>query len=150
MRGLPLVLASLVACAHEGDDAGECSDAADNDRDGLFDCDDSDCTGSPDCEGLNALDDSLCTQTCERLYSEEGCEIQRPGRDSENLILTCLDYCLEAWAVEGEVGDYDPYERATSNASITLENQAQAELWAQCVADLSCEELQNGYCAPIW
>lgn len=33
----------------EGDNAGECSDAADNDRDGLFDCDDPDCSGSPDC-----------------------------------------------------------------------------------------------------
>ena len=27
----------------EGDDAGECNDGADNDRDGLFDCDDPDC-----------------------------------------------------------------------------------------------------------
>lgn len=35
--------------ALEGDDAGECSDSADNDRDGLFDCDDTDCTGSSDC-----------------------------------------------------------------------------------------------------
>lgn len=33
----------------EGDDAGECSDSADNDRDGAFDCDDADCTGSSDC-----------------------------------------------------------------------------------------------------
>ena len=31
----------------EGDDAGECNDGADNDRDGLFDCDDPDCAGSP-------------------------------------------------------------------------------------------------------
>jgi len=35
---------------YEGDEAGECSDAADNDRDGLFDCDDDGCDGSPDCE----------------------------------------------------------------------------------------------------
>ena len=34
----------------EGDDAFECSDGADNDLDGSFDCDDSGCTGSPDCE----------------------------------------------------------------------------------------------------
>lgn len=33
----------------EGDDPGECSDGADNDRDSLYDCDDSDCAGSPDC-----------------------------------------------------------------------------------------------------
>jgi hypothetical protein len=34
----------------EGDDAGECSDGADNDLDGYFDCDDNGCWGSPDCE----------------------------------------------------------------------------------------------------
>jgi len=35
---------------YEGDDIGECSDLADNDRDGLFDCDDPDCSGSPLCK----------------------------------------------------------------------------------------------------
>ncbi len=34
----------------EGDEAGECSDGADNDQNGLFDCDDEGCFGSPDCE----------------------------------------------------------------------------------------------------
>jgi len=34
---------------YEGDDPGECADDADNDRDGLFDCDDSDCQGSKAC-----------------------------------------------------------------------------------------------------
>ncbi|MDP2306069.1 MAG: hypothetical protein Q8P18_08575 [Pseudomonadota bacterium] len=34
----------------EGDDAGECADAADNDRNGYFDCDDLGCKGSPDCD----------------------------------------------------------------------------------------------------
>jgi hypothetical protein len=33
----------------EGDDPGECTDRADNDRDGSFDCDDPDCAASPDC-----------------------------------------------------------------------------------------------------
>jgi hypothetical protein len=37
----------------EGNDAGECSDAADNDEDGLFDCLDPDCAGSPDCTGTS-------------------------------------------------------------------------------------------------
>ncbi len=36
--------------AFEGDQAGECTDGADNDRDGLYDCDDPDCAGSPDCQ----------------------------------------------------------------------------------------------------
>lgn len=33
----------------EGDDAGECEDGADNDRDGKFDCDDPDCQGASAC-----------------------------------------------------------------------------------------------------
>ncbi len=52
------VLLSLVACSDvtislapefEGDDPGECSDAADNDENGLFDCDDEGCQGAPEC-----------------------------------------------------------------------------------------------------
>ena len=34
----------------EGDEPGECSDSADNDVDGLFDCDDPDCAGAPECQ----------------------------------------------------------------------------------------------------
>lgn len=41
----------LAACAGEaeGDAAGECEDGADNDRDGMFDCNDPDCLGAPAC-----------------------------------------------------------------------------------------------------
>ena len=41
---------------YEGDESGECSDNADNDQDGLFDCDDEGCAGSEDC--LNDTDTS--------------------------------------------------------------------------------------------
>ena len=58
MRISPLFLVAALgagfalACAggkHEGNKSGECSDGADNDDDGLFDCDDDDCDGSSDC-----------------------------------------------------------------------------------------------------
>jgi hypothetical protein len=42
----------------EGSDAGDCSDEADNDLDGLFDCDDDGCAGSPACEEADADADS--------------------------------------------------------------------------------------------
>ncbi|HCH61186.1 MAG TPA: hypothetical protein DFR83_00180, partial [Deltaproteobacteria bacterium] len=42
---------TTAAVDFEGDVAGECSDAVDNDRDRLFDCDDPDCAGAPDCAG---------------------------------------------------------------------------------------------------
>ena len=34
----------------EGQYPGECIDGADNDRDGLFDCDDPDCVDAPGCQ----------------------------------------------------------------------------------------------------
>ena len=42
---------------YEGDSAGECGDDADNDRDGLFDCDDPDCAGASNCSGAGDDDD---------------------------------------------------------------------------------------------
>ncbi len=48
-----LLLLNFVAAgcagAHEGANPGECSDGADNDGDGAYDCEDSDCAGSSDC-----------------------------------------------------------------------------------------------------
>ena len=54
--GCPVITESMVsdrlgdAVGTEGRFAGECSDAADNDGDGLYDCDDPDCAASPDCQ----------------------------------------------------------------------------------------------------
>lgn len=50
--GLLVLLLAVPAFAqddYEGDGPGECTDRADNDRDGKFDCDDDGCKGSPDC-----------------------------------------------------------------------------------------------------
>ena len=65
MRTTPsLLLLTLLlpACgggkATEGQNAGECTDGADNDADGAFDCDDSDCAGAPDCGGDTGGDDT--------------------------------------------------------------------------------------------
>ena len=43
----------------EGDEVGECNDGADNDRDGLFDCDDPNCAGAPVCK----LDENQSNET---------------------------------------------------------------------------------------
>ena len=50
----------------EGDEPGECSDQADNDRDGLFDCDDPNCYGAENCK-LNNENNSTN-------YSQKDCE----------------------------------------------------------------------------
>ncbi len=54
-RGAPYLLLTLALCAgctsgrYEGGEAGDCSDGADNDADGSYDCVDSGCAASPDC-----------------------------------------------------------------------------------------------------
>jgi hypothetical protein len=54
-----LLLIGLTACTlPEGRDAYDCSDGADNDGDGLFDCDDDGCSGSPDCAGSDTGPDA--------------------------------------------------------------------------------------------
>jgi hypothetical protein len=51
-RAVAALTVLLFGCGpYEGDDPGECTDGADNNRDGLFDCDDEGCLGSPDCVG---------------------------------------------------------------------------------------------------
>ena len=60
MRGLGLLLLSMTfACGDsteeetkiiEGQNPGDCSDLADNDVDGDFDCDDDGCKNSPECK----------------------------------------------------------------------------------------------------
>ncbi len=46
-----VVLSTMESCtvSAEGTSPGDCTDRADNDGDGLFDCDDDGCAGSPDC-----------------------------------------------------------------------------------------------------
>ena len=52
MGTMILATALLGGCTGiEGDEPGECSDDADNDQDGLFDCDDPDCLGASSCDG---------------------------------------------------------------------------------------------------
>ena len=68
MRSLMMValLGSwTVSCtdSYEGDDPGECSDDSDNDRDGLFDCDDEGCTGSDICDSLSTTGTTGTTGT---------------------------------------------------------------------------------------
>ena len=49
-RGLLLLLVLLSGCPQEGTQPGDCSDGADNDSDGVFDCQDDGCAGSPECQ----------------------------------------------------------------------------------------------------
>ena len=66
----------------EGRTTGECSDEADNDGDGAYDCADSDCAGSPDCtdETGQPLDDEAALQAAwEALIERVEDEVEQEG-----------------------------------------------------------------------
>ena len=117
----PVLAATLLLCtcksappSLEGDDEGECSDRADNDSDGLFDCDDSDCLGAPDCASDayptedNLFDDmlqgeaqlvSLCAQLADRgvqsVVRDAFCVEPRPQVTSSTELLAALGLPFE-------------------------------------------------------
>ncbi len=93
-----------------------------------------------------------CQSTCNRLYTtaDNGCGIERPGVDQSELISTCMDECEDALKLAGDLDGYDPFERTGSSTSVQIENEKQAALWMDCIAETSCEYLESGYCAPIW
>lgn len=101
-----------------------------------------------------------CQSTCQRLYGEStqrvygeqitDCGIDRAGRDASELVDTCMDECQAALEVPGEVGPYEPYERTGSSESVDIENERQAAVWMECIAETSCDRLREGYCAPVW
>ncbi len=99
---------------------------------------------------LACLPGPTCTGTCKRLYDPDKCGIERPGMSQDDLIEVCEDACYQAMAVPGDLDDYDPWTQSDRSTSVQLENRTQAEEWKECVAATSCEDLTDGYCAPVW
>ncbi len=87
----------------EGDTAGECADGADNDRDGLYDCNDPDCLNSPDCQ-----EDPIPSDTGD-LVEDTGAEVE-PDPDTgspPDEVVTDADG--DGYAVEdGDCDDRNP------------------------------------------
>jgi hypothetical protein len=93
-----------------------------------------------------------CQVTCDRLYGSSGdnCSIARPNTSESDLKSTCMKACKEALKYPGELEGYDPDERQGSSASVEITNDKQAAVWMDCIAETSCEDLEKGYCAPVW
>ena len=89
-----------------------------------------------------------CLTTCTKIY--EGCEILRPGASQDQLIDSCMEQCTNAMSTKGEVGDYNPYQKLPPSEKPELENKEQGALWMECVAETSCDLLEENYCSPIW
>ncbi len=91
-----------------------------------------------------------CQSTCERLYTESECNIQRAGRDVDWLLGECRTMCEDALKNPGEIGEYDPYTQSGYGSSVQLNNEQQAALWMQCVSEMDCEKIdEDNYCAPV-
>ena len=72
---------------YEGDEEGECTDAADNDQDGLFDCEDEGCANSPDCACDDADEDGVCDE-------DDVCDGEDDTVDTDgDGVPDCLDPC---------------------------------------------------------
>ena len=72
---------------YEGDSPGECSDGADNDRDGLYDCDDDSCSGADIC--VNPPDPDACDPTVVDADEDGYDDIEDP--ENPGAVLDCDD-----------------------------------------------------------
>jgi hypothetical protein len=96
-----------------------------------------------------------CNTSCEKIFGDSSgeCNIQIPGKvgasGREEMISACVAHCEYAMKRNGDIGDYSPNERASGDDDISLENEKQAALWMDCVAETSCTNLDKNYCAPV-
>ena len=90
-----------------------------------------------------------CQSTCERIYDDNQCGIAVPGETARESARRCERECEDALKQAGEVGDYNPFEPQTGGASSELQNEKQAAIWMDCVEQTPCEDIDDGFCAPI-
>ena len=97
-----LALLTLFACSEEHGEAylpGQCDDAADNDGDGLVDCQDSDCSGSPDCEPPPPLD------ACSNTNKSKACLIVASVEVNPPQVRPGEDYTISIWIAHSEASN---------------------------------------------
>ncbi len=109
---IPVLLSALLLLSTgcggevEGDEAGECSDAADNDQDGEFDCDDTDCDDSPDCTGAVPTDTTTTTTTTATTSTTTTTTSSTTTTTTQN----CTNQIVETFP---QTGDNQVYYRTT-------------------------------------
>jgi hypothetical protein len=72
------------------------------------------------------------------------------GQTREKMTRQCMDECENALDKPGDAGDYNPNEFTKATDTVSLENDEMAALWMDCIDEQSCDNLANGYCAPVW
>ena len=91
-----------------------------------------------------------CNTSCDKLFGDrnEECRIVVPGRSAQEMTNSCLAECEGALKVTGEMDGYDPDVRGSGAEDISLKNEQQAAAWMDCIAETSCKDLEDNYCAP--
>lgn len=74
----------------------------------------------------------------------------RAGYSDDEAFDECVTECEGALDDPGDLSGYDPMERNTSGESMHLNNEKQAAVWMDCVDEMSCDRLADGYCAPVY
>jgi hypothetical protein len=94
-----------------------------------------------------------CQSTCNRLYSQNECDIQRAGIERLELIDTCMDRCELALTKPGEAdSDYNPADKMPPSKGVEesiVDTDVEAAMWMDCVSETSCDLLDEGYCWGI-
>lgn len=105
----------------EGDDPGECSDAADNDQDGLYDCDDPDCGGAPECEvnGPPTVPEVRVEPVEPRTGDTLRCVIQTASVDPEG---ASVSYTF-SWVLDGA-------DAVISESAVEAEYTSRGQVWS--------------------
>lgn len=152
----------------EGDQAGECSDQADNDRDGYFDCNDNGCWGHPDCEGQqgngtgnptggNGTGTSTGSTATTTETTPNGCV-----GDICDITSVSIDYAIDVYvdplfAGFGGVcscqllfgGEADVYEIRDASLQITLGNGRWEQTNEQATSTAPCGDLELCPCGAV-
>jgi hypothetical protein len=94
-----------------------------------------------------------CQSTCNRLYSQNECDIQRAGVERIELLDICDERCETALNKPAEADpDYNPAEKMPPSKVVDesiIETDEEAAMWMDCVAETSCDLLDEGYCWGI-
>ena len=101
---------------------------------------------------LGAGCDENCQSTCGRVYDASECGVTVSGVSAKSLRGSCVEDCEQALQKTGEMGTYNPYQRANPVDPPELENERQAAEWMDCVWSVECAELEpsdGGMCSPI-
>lgn len=91
-----------------------------------------------------------CANACQRAFRPDfpNCGVGAGLIDEDRALRDCEQECEDALRQNGDLNGYDPddYDSVDRSQTFTLDNEAQAAAWMECVVETSCEDLNDGFC----